>query len=148
MERYFAIWVCFNFKIGLPSILRIWKCWLAKEALKFCQHLLKLTRRFICLKCTAIAAVVCFDQEGPFQQAGRHVFKFRLPYDVFTHDFGLLHYSFVDVQGVWARQVMYLAILSFLPEIIGNPHFIAVMVDLISSVYITSIFCLAQYQSP
>jgi hypothetical protein len=32
---------------------------------------------------------------------------------------------------------MYSAILSFLPEVIGNPHFIAVMVDLISSVDIT-----------
>jgi len=32
---------------------------------------------------------------------------------------------------------MHSAILSFLPEIIGNPHFIAVMVDVILSVYIT-----------
>jgi len=32
---------------------------------------------------------------------------------------------------------MYSAILSFLPEVIGNPHFIAVMVDLISLVDFT-----------
>jgi hypothetical protein len=32
---------------------------------------------------------------------------------------------------------MYSAILSILPEVIGIPHFIAVMVDFISSVYIT-----------
>jgi hypothetical protein len=81
-------------------MLQICKYWLTEEAFEFCQHLLRLTRQLFCLKCTAIAAVVHFDQDGRFQQAGRHVFKFRLPYDVYTHEFGRLHYSFIDVQGV------------------------------------------------
>jgi len=44
---------------------------------------------------------------------------------------------------------MYSAILSFLPEVIGNPHIIAVMVDLISSVDITHpTFAYYKIQSP
>jgi hypothetical protein len=43
--------------------------------------------------------MVHFDQEGSFQQVGRYVFKLCLSYDVDAHEFGLLHYSFVDIQG-------------------------------------------------
>jgi hypothetical protein len=47
-----------------------------------------------------------------------------------AHEFGLLDYSFVDIEGAWAMQVLYLAILSFFPEVFSNLHFIAVMVNL------------------
>jgi hypothetical protein len=73
---------------------------------------------------------VHFDQDGLFHQAGRKVFKLCLPYDVDAREFGLLDYSFGDIEGAWAMQVMYLAILSFFPEVISNLHFIAVMVNL------------------
>jgi len=98
-EQYFAIRVCFNLEIGLPSIPQMWLCWLAELALDFCQHLLKLTRQFVCLKCTAIAVGVNFDQEGPFEQAGSHVLKPRLRYDARAHTLELLDYSFVDIHG-------------------------------------------------
>jgi hypothetical protein len=78
--------------------------------------------------------VVHLNQAGPIQQAGRYVIELCLPYDVDAQQFGLFHYSFVDVQGVSARRIMYSAILSFLPEVISKPHFIAVVVDLILSV--------------
>jgi hypothetical protein len=97
----------------------------------------QLIPQFVCLKCPAIAMVVYIDHEGPFRQACRKVFKFHLLNNVYAHEYGLLNYFFVDVQGALARQVMYLAILFFLPEVIGNLHFVAVMVDLISSVDIT-----------
>ena len=78
----------------------MFKCWLAEEALEFGQRILKITRWFIHLNCTTITAVVSFEQAGPIQHAGRHIVKFRPPYNVYADEFGLLHYSFVDVQGV------------------------------------------------
>jgi len=105
--------------------------WLTEITLELCQHVLKLTLWFVCRSCVAIAPVVQFYQEGPFQPAGRYVFNVCLLYDMDAHEFGLLHYAFVDLQGALARQVVHLAILSFLPEVIANPHLIAVMVDLI-----------------
>lgn len=135
MERYFAIRVGFDFKISLPLFLQNCISWLAEQTLDFHQHVLKLPWWF-CLKCVTIAAVVHFDWESPSQQAGSYVFKLCLPYDVDACEFGLLHYFFVDVQGAEAGQVLYSAIRSLLSEVFGNPQFIAVIVDLISSVYI------------
>ena len=85
--------------MGLPSTPRISKCCLGEEPLELCEHLRKLTREFVGLKCTAIAAVEYFDQEGLFQQSGRHIFIFLLQHTVYAHEFGLPRYSFVNVQG-------------------------------------------------
>jgi hypothetical protein len=72
--------------------------------------------------------VVHIDQEGLFQPPGRYVFKLCLIDDVVAHEYGLPYYYCVDVQGVYARQIMYLAILSLLSKNIGHLHHIAGMV--------------------
>ena len=98
-ERYLAIQVRFNFEIGLRSMLYFCFSWLTEITLELCQHVLKLTLWFVCRSCVAIAPVVQFYQEGPFQPAGRYVFNVCLLYDMDAHEFGLLHYAFVDLQG-------------------------------------------------
>lgn len=88
-----------HFEISLPSFLQICISWLAEMTMECCQHVLTLPRWCVCRKCVAIAAVVNFDQEGPFQQAGRYVFKLCLLYDIDVHEFGQFHYPFVKVHG-------------------------------------------------
>lgn len=48
---------------------------------------------------------------------GRHDIKFRLLYDVHADEFGLPHYSFVNVQGALTRQVVYSPFLSLLQDL-------------------------------
>jgi hypothetical protein len=47
----------------------------------------------------AIATLVNFDQEGPFQQACIYILELYLLHDVYAHEFGLLDDSIVDVEG-------------------------------------------------
>jgi len=68
---YIAIQIHVIFEIGLPSILRVCICCLAKMALELCQHHMKLTWQFVCWKCLTITAVVNFDQEVMFHLLGR-----------------------------------------------------------------------------
>jgi hypothetical protein len=54
-----------------------------------------------------------------------------------TQKFDLLHKSFVHIQAAKAGLEMLAAIQSFPSGVIGNAQFIVVIVDLISSVFIT-----------
>jgi hypothetical protein len=94
------------------------------------------TRSVVCL------SEMCHHHLGGVHQSrrsnticGRSGFKLYQVNNIDAPVFSLLNCFFVDVQGGYFRQVLYLTFLSFLPEVISNPHFTTVMVDLITIVH-------------
>lgn len=72
----------------------------------------------------------------PISIVGRYGFKLYHVNNIDVHVFSLLNCFFVDVQGGYFRQVLYLTYYSFLPEFISNQHFTTVMIDLITMFHI------------
>jgi hypothetical protein len=70
-EPYFAIRICFDFDISLPSFLQICISSHAEMTIQLCELGLKLAQGSIRRKYVTITLLVHFDQEGQFHQASR-----------------------------------------------------------------------------